>query len=236
MAIETGAVKDMKNIKMNVASRSEIAGRNCRRLRREGKVPAVLYGGGNAPRSLTIDDYEIELQLRGAGRSNAIYDLAIDEENSSEVAIIRDIQRHPVDSRLQHIDFMRIDLNRELEFEVSLQVVGRDPQGVRDGGIMEYLARSINIICKPTDIPGSIEVDLTELKMNETLHVRDLEVPGTVQIKDDPDMALFHIAMPAAIAVEEAEESEEAVEGAEAVEGEAAEGPEVIGEKSKDES
>jgi large subunit ribosomal protein L25 len=224
----------MKNVKMNVVSRSEIAGRHGRRLRRAGKIPAVIYGGKIDPLPLVVDDYEIELQLRGARRSNAIYNLAIDGGKASEVAMIRDIQRHPVNSRIQHIDFIRIDMSSNLDVEVSLHVIGRDPLGVRDGGVMEHLARSINIVCAPTDIPQSIEVDLTDLKMNETFHVRDLKIPDSIEVKDDSDMALFHIAVPAALASEDDEKVEgEEVEAAEGVQ---AEGPEVIGEKREDES
>lgn len=165
-----------------------------RRLRASGQVPAVVYGGTGEPRSIAINLHEMELILRGATKTNKIFNLTL--EGGNEQTIARDIQRHPVNSRVWHVDFQRIDLESELEVDVTIHVVGQSPLGVRNGGILEHIQRTVRVLCKPLDMPKFLEADLSELDLNRSYHVSDLTLPAGVQVLDELDMALFTVAPP----------------------------------------
>ena len=185
----------------------------------------VIYGGDSAPQSISVDDHDLEMILRGAYRCNAIINLTVDGIAQPVKSIVRDLDRHPVNSRLVHVDFQRIDMNKSLEMEMTLHIVGSDPKGVREGGVLEHIQRTVTIYCKPGDIPEALNVDLSDLDMGSSIHVSDLPLPPGVEVLDDPDTTLFSIVAPA-----KAQEEEEVLEG------EAAEGaePELIGRDKED--
>jgi large subunit ribosomal protein L25 len=183
----------MEQLLMNAKNRQRKAKGDNRRLRREGLVPAVIYGGDKEPQAVTIDHHELELILRGARRTNAIFNLTVEGEAGQEQAIIREVQRHPTTEKMVHVDFLRIDLEREIEVSVPLHVTGATPKGVRAGGILEHLARTLQIRCKPLHLPKNLEADLSELELNQSFHVRDLTLPEGIQVMDEPETPLFTI-------------------------------------------
>jgi large subunit ribosomal protein L25 len=213
----------MEQMRINASIRRRQAKGDNRKLRREGMVPAVIYGGQNEPIRVTVNDHEVELILRGAHRTNAIFNLTITDGEGQEQTIIREVQRHPVTSRLVHIDFQRIDLEREIEVSVAVHVVGSDPKGVKAGGILEHLMRTVAVRCAPLNIPKNLEADLTNLDLNQSFHVRELTLPEGVQVMVDPDTALFTILPPKAEAEPVAEAAATAAE------------PELIGGKKPEE-
>jgi large subunit ribosomal protein L25 len=210
----------MEQHQVSAMARQRIAKGDNRRIRREGKVPAIVYGGQADARMISVDNHELELILRGAYRTNAIFDIEV--EGSKEQTIIRDMQRNPVTSRLTHIDFQRIDLNEEIEVEVVLHVTGGVPLGVREGGVLEHIQRAVTVRCTPLNMPRNLEVDLTNLAMGQSLHVSDLALSEGVQVMDDPETALFTVLAP------------KTADDATAEPGAAQ--PEVIGEKKKEET
>lgn len=213
----------MDQLQLSVTMRQRQLKGDNKRLRRDGKIPAVIYGGKGEAKSVTVDNHEIELILRGAyTKPGDIFQLSIDGQ-STEPAILRDVQRHPVNEKLIHLDFLRIDMAEELEIEVPVHVVGSDPIGVREGGILEHVNRTIHVRCKPMDMPHALDADLSDLGINETFTVEQLSVPAGVQVLNEPDTPLFAIVAPAAAIVEEEAAEEEALE------------PEVIGEKKEEE-
>jgi large subunit ribosomal protein L25 len=198
-------------------TRTLVAGRHNKRLRREGKVPAVVYGGHGDQINLTIDNHQAELILRGSWHTNAIFNLKIDEGGAKEQVIIRDMQRHPVNYALVHVDFQRVNLDETLDVEVSIHEVGKSPLGVRNGGVLEHVNRTIWVRCKPLDMPSHIDLDLSDLDMNQTLHVSDLKLPEGIEVLDDPDKPLFSIVPPGG-AEKATPEVADAVEGETATE------------------
>ncbi len=207
----------MDQLNIKAAGRQRVQKGDNRKLRREGRVPAVVYGGAGQPVAISVDNHEIELMLRGASRSNAIFNLGMD--GGEDQAIIRDIQRHPVTERLMHIDFMRVDMQKEIEVDASLHVTGDIPLGVRAGGVLEHLHRTVTIICRAADMIDRIDVDLSNFNINASFHVSDLVLPQGVRVVDEPETALFTILPPR----KEAEETG-ATEAA----------PEVIGRKKEE--
>ncbi|HOR29369.1 MAG TPA: 50S ribosomal protein L25 [Candidatus Sumerlaeota bacterium] len=165
-----------------------------RRLRRGGQVPAVVYGAGKEPAMVAIDNHAIEMILHGATGTNKLFNIQLNGEQQQ--ALIRDVQRHPVNNRILHIDLMRVDMDKLIDVEVSVHAVGADPEGVRAGGILEHLVRSVTVRCRPADIPAHLEADLSALRLNESFHVSQLAVPANVEILDDPETALFTILAP----------------------------------------
>jgi large subunit ribosomal protein L25 len=210
----------MEQMRINASIRRRQAKGDNRKLRREGLVPAVIYGGRKEPINVTVNDHEVELILRGAHRTNAIFNLAITDGEGQEQTIIREVQRHPVTSRLVHMDFQRIDLESEIEVSVAIHVVGSDPKGVKAGGILEHLIRAVAVRCTPLNIPKYLEADLSNLDLNQSFHVRELALREDVQVMVDPDTALFTILPPKA-------EAEPVVEAVAAMAAE----PELIGGK-----
>jgi len=214
----------MDQMQMAARPRSKETKRANGRLRAGGRIPAIVYGGENDPRMLSLDEHEIEMVLHGTVRTNAIFNLS-SEDGSKEQTIIREVQRHPLSARIIHIDFQRIDVNKPIAMNVPVHIVGADPAGVREGGVLEHLVRTVTVRCKPLDIPRSLDADLSELKVNETYQVRELVLPENVELLDDPAMALFSILPPTTAQEEEEEAAAESEE--------APTEPEVIGEKGE---
>ena len=209
----------MEQMRVNAQFRQRQAKGDNRRLRRTGLIPAVIYGGQDAPASVAVNDHELELILRGARHSNIIFNLSLDSKE--EQAIIREMQRHPVTERLVHIDFQRINLAEEIEVSVQIHAVGSDPKGVKVGGILEHVTRSVQVRCKPLNIPKRLDADLSNLDLNQSFHVSDLVLPEGVEVLDEIDTPLYTILPPKAEVEPVAAEGEVA----------AAAEPEVIGEK-----
>jgi large subunit ribosomal protein L25 len=187
------------------------------RLRKSGKIPAILYGGDGQPMMLCLNERELEMDLHGSFRSSHLYELDVEGAGEKALAVIRDIARHPVTDRLQHIDFLRVKAGQAFEMEVALRVIGGTPAGVREGGILEHSQRTVTIRCLPRQIPEAIDVDLSGLKVHESIHVSDLVLPEGVEVLDAPEMTLFTVVAPKV--QEEAAAAEGAVQ------------PEVIGQK-----
>lgn len=208
----------MEKLRINAQTRQRVAKGDNRRLRAAGMVPAVVYGGKGEPVMVTVNEHELELILRGARRSSAIFTLALGQDGAQEQAIIREMQRHPVTSRVVHVDFQRVDMESEIEVEVPVHEVGSAPIGVRNGGILEHVTRTVTVRCTAATLPKRLDVDLSELELNASFHVSDLKLPEGIKVLDDPETALFTVLPPKG-------EAEGAAGAAE---------PEVIGKKQSE--
>jgi large subunit ribosomal protein L25 len=196
-----------------------------RRLRAEGRLPAVLYGLKEEPIGLTIDEHEFRRVLRTYGET-AIVDLEIEGREAKEYnAIVKDVQVHPASGKILHVDFQQIRRGEKLKIEVPIALTG-DPVGVKEmGGVLEHGSRTLNIRCLPRDIPDKIEIDVESLSIHDGIHIKDIvsDYPD-FEFLDEPETTLA-IVIPPRLEVEAAEEEEEA-EGEE---------PEVISKGKEDE-
>jgi large subunit ribosomal protein L25 len=202
--------------------------RPARRLRREGQVPAVVYGRDLDTVSVRVSDRDLYSILHTEAGLNALINLEI-EDGASLLAVAREVQRDPVRGEITHLDFIKVSLDVEIEAEVSLQLVGV-PRGVReDGALVEAIETTVMISALPSQIPNAVELDISELEVGDGLKVADLPAMEGVTYLADAEAPLVTILAPTlAEEVEEAalEELEgEAIEGAEGegAEGEAAE-------------
>ena len=193
-------------ISLSADVRTEAGKKIAKHLRRQGRLPAVVYGERDASIACSVDQRELTDLLHDHGR-NAIIALAAGDKSQS--TIIKDIQYHPLNGDILHVDFHRINLTRKIVVEVPIAVQGV-PVGVRnDGGILEHMLHGLEVECLPTDIPEKIGVDVSKLSIGDSLHVSDLVLEGDeLAVVTDGDRTVFAVVAPAIIAVEEEEDDE----------------------------
>lgn len=163
------------------------------RLRREGKVPAVIYGHGRAPEPLSVSATDLEKVLQGISAESTLIELRV--AGSPTQVLIREIQRHPTRRQIEHIDFYEVHAGEVLTVGVPVRLVGV-PSGVRNGGgVLEQFLREIEIEVLPKDIPERIDVDVTSLEIGHSIHVRDLAV-ANAEILEEPDATLCTVVPP----------------------------------------
>lgn len=218
----------MQQETLRAQRREESGSRPSRRLRADGLVPAVVYGRGLEPQPVSVSDRELYGVLHSAAGLNAIIELHV-EDGDAVLTVAREIQRHPVRGDITHLDFIKVSLDEAIEAEVGIEYVGT-PAGVKEGGILEMIENSVSISALPTQIPPSIEVDVSELEIGQGLRIADLPAIDGVTYLADEDRPLVTVIVPAAAPVEEeVEEGLELLEGLE--EGEAEEGAEPAAEE-----
>jgi large subunit ribosomal protein L25 len=167
---------------LNVNSREASGSRAARRLRRSGRVPGVLYGGGAEPVGFDADARELRHALAGAG---AVLDLSIDGAKSMPV-VLKEAQRHPVRGETVHVDLLRVNLKEAISAVVPFELLGvEDAPGVKQGGILEQITRELNVEALPTAIPESIEHDVSAMQIGETLTLSAVAAPEGVTLLDD---------------------------------------------------
>jgi large subunit ribosomal protein L25 len=223
-------------VKLEVRKRSQTGKSYARKARSSGWIPASYYGHDREPQNIEVNAREFGVILRKKQRTHLI-DLGVDGENGDSIVIIRDVQRHPVMyMHVLHIDFQKVAMDEEVTVECPIEIVGM-PREVMDGtGILGHPVQRLTISCFPMNIPEKIEVDVSELEIGHSIHVRDLSVEN-VTIKDNPDEVVATVTHPAKepepepVEGEGEEEAVEGEEGKEEAEGEQAES----GEKSLEE-
>ena len=197
-----------------------------RRARAEGLVPAVIYGPEVKPQSLVVNRREFSAAMKSVAGTNAIFNVKFGKE--SKKAVVRDLQRDPVTSHVTHIDFHAISMTKPMHIAVPIHFDGT-PEGVKtDGGIMQTNLRAVEISCLPADLPDFISIDVSNLGIGESIHVKDIDVPNATILTED-ERTIVVIAAPTVIKTTaeegaegvEGEEGAVAAEGAEAAEGEA---------------
>jgi large subunit ribosomal protein L25 len=216
-----------------------------RTLRREGRVPAVIYGRELETIHLSVDAHEAERLFHSISVDNTIVDLAVEGEKKPYLTLVREIQTHPWRSSLLHVDFLRVQEGVAVDLDVPIRLVGI-PAGVRlGGGVLEQSIHDLPIRCEPSKIPEVIELDVTNMEINTALRVADLALPEGIEVRIPGDRPVCSVAIPKIVeevvttvpTLEGAEpvEGAEPAEGAAAPEGEGAEKAEKSEEKGKGE-
>lgn len=198
------------------AERREGTGKGvARKLRAAGKLPAVVYGGGDGHTDhISLDAHDAEYLFRNISVDNTIVDIDIEGEKEPVQTLVREIQMHPWKATLLHVDFLRIQKGVAVEMDVPLNLVGT-PKGVRlDGGVIEQIIHDLPIRCIPSKIPETIEVDISEMELNDVKHIADITVDEGIEIMIAPDRTICSVSQPRAAAADEAVEDVEGEEGA----------------------
>jgi len=204
---------------LELTARDPEGSRSARRMRREGLVPGVIYGGGEDPQHFAVDARVLRNKLAHAAQ---VIEVAID--GAATNVLIKDVQRHPVRGEAIHVDLLRVRMDQTIHATVPIDFTGSDEApGVVEGGIFNQELREVNIEALPGDIPDSIRHDVSGLEMNATLTLEVLVAPSGVTLLDDAEAVIATITPPTLEPVEEEIETETALVGEEGVEGEAAE-------------
>jgi large subunit ribosomal protein L25 len=210
--------------KLSVTSRAAAGSRAARRLRREGRVLGVIYGGGLDPVGFEADARELRHALAGTG---AVLDLSVDGGKAAPV-VLKEAQRHPVRGETIHVDLLRVRLDEAISAVVPLELLNTDDApGVKEGGVLEQITREVNVEALPTAIPESIVHEVGEMQIGETILLSAIAVPEGVTLLDDPEETVVATLSPPKLQseVEEEIESETEVVGEGAAEGEEADEP-----------
>src|SRR5919199_1607971 len=216
---------------LDAAARETFGKNEARRTRREGKVPAVLYGGdGQNATSIAVDPRALLKILHSEAGQNTLISLKMAGNGDTRV-LVKDFQLDPITHQVLHADFYRVAMDRVLQVTIPVTVHG-EPKGVKQqGGVLEFIRREIEIECLPGDIPEHIDVDVSELMMHQGIRVRDLQVEAKWKPISDPDMMIVHVVT---VRAEEPAPAEAAAAAAAAPAAAAAE-PEVIKKGKKEE-
>ncbi|HJS72466.1 MAG TPA: 50S ribosomal protein L25 [Acidimicrobiia bacterium] len=216
----------MEQVSLRARAGRKPGSRESRRVRREGLVPAVVYGPDVTPIPVAVDAHDLQLALHTEAGSNAIINLEI-EDGATLTTMARVIERHPFRNEYRHIDFVTVDLSRTVHAEVIIHFEGT-PIGVREGGVFSPARTHVLIEVLPTEIPAFIELDVSSVDIGGSLRIEDLPELENVVYLEEPDAVVMSVTVPAAEIEEpepeegeevEGEEGEEPEEGAEEAEG-----------------
>jgi large subunit ribosomal protein L25 len=195
--------------KLDVNSRDADGSRAARRLRRSGRVPGVLYGGGGDSQGFDVDARDLRLAL---ARSGAVLDLSVDGGKATPV-VLKEAQRDPVRGQTVHIDLLRVRLDQAIHAVVPLELTGvDDTPGVKEGGILEQIVRELNVEALPTAIPESIEHAVGEMQIGDTIGLELVVMPEGVTLLDDIEDAVVATLSPPKLQTEEEEDVESETE------------------------
>lgn len=211
----------MEPVELNAQVRATTGKCPARQLRRDGKIPAIVYGPESEPIMVTVNIRDLEKAIKKTQIGQLILNLHI--QNGSEkvkMAMIKELQKHPVSRSFLHVDFYEISMDRKINVKVPIVPVGKS-KGVEFGGMLQIIRRELEILCYPGQIPEKIEIDITDLDMGESIHVKDIQIEGDIEIPAEVNFTVITILSPKTEEPEEAEEGEEAEEAEEAEAGEA---------------
>jgi len=182
-----------------------------RRLRREGKVPAIIYGAGRPPRMLAFDHNRVVKQLENESFYSTVLNIKV--RDKSQAAILKDVQRHPAKAQIMHLDFQRVVEDEEIRMNVPLHFIGESvaPGVKQGGGKVSHLLTDVEVVCLPKYLPEYLEIDISELGLDEMLYLSDIKVPEGVTLTElaqdhDHPVVSIHVIKEMVIEEEEVEE------------------------------
>jgi large subunit ribosomal protein L25 len=214
-----------ENATLKAALRSETGKGAVRRLRREGRIPAVVYGRGEETRPLSLDAHDFEMLTKHHSLDTTIVELAIEgagRKGGKLRTLIAEVQSHPFKPQVLHVDFQQIHAGERVTVQVPIRLLGT-AAGVRAGGVLQHVLHDIELECAVEEIPEAIEVDVSGLEIGDGVHVSELAVPENVEVLIDPERTVCTVAAPTVLEVEEPEEEE-------------AEEPELVGAEEAEEA
>jgi large subunit ribosomal protein L25 len=193
---------------LTVQARERLGSRETRRLRKQGLVPGVLYGGGE-PVAICVEERELRRALTGAAGLHSILDVQIDGKGSTHASILKDYQVDKVRGGVVHVDLQEVPLDQTITASVSVHLIGgEDAPGVREGGVLSQPLRELQVEALPLEVPEHIDLDVSSMAAGDTLRIADVPVPQGVTLLDDPETVIATITAPTEEPVEEEIETE----------------------------
>jgi len=203
---------ELIELKANI--RATVGNGPARRLRQAGQIPAVLYGPKTESVLLTVNKSDLDLALKQGRSGQIILNLVVQDngETYTRPAMIKELQLHPLSRNYLHIDFYEIDLDRKITLGIPIVTVGSSV-GVERGGVLQIVRRELEVECLPFEVPESIEIDITDLDMGDSIHLEDISLDGDVELLGEPNLTVVTVLSPK---LEEEPEEEEELEEEEA--------------------
>ena len=211
----------MADLILNTEEKTTIGSRSSRRLRRDGKVPGVLYGLGQDPEIFSVDYGDLRGALNTDAGLNALIQLSVNGTN--QLSILKTLQRHPVRDEVIHVDFVRVDPNQELAVEVPIVLEGVAKKVTDQNGMVDQTMFSLSVLSLPDSIPNELTADVSELEINDAIRVSDVVLPEGVRTEVDPEEAIAVGTVTRSTMESMAAEEASEVEGDEEMEGETSE-------------
>ena len=209
----------MEKLELKTKLRTTTGNGPARELRRQGSIPAVLYGHNTESMMLSVSIKALEQATKSVNIGQLILDLVIEgDEAAAKTAMIKELQVHPLTGNPIHVDFYEVDMKRKINVSIPIVPVGKS-KGVELGGMLQLVRRELEVLCLPNEIPESIEVDISDMDIGDSLHVDELELGEDIEIPADVNFTVITVLAPT-LEEEEAEEEEEGVEGEEGAEAE----------------
>jgi large subunit ribosomal protein L25 len=184
-----------QQVKLKAQKRTVIGRNAIKKIKREGLVPGVVYGSQAEPMALQVEARELTSVLAHASSEHVLVELEISDgsQSTNRLALIQEVQHHPLKRELLHVDFHAVSTTEKITSEVPIEAVG-EPLGVRTfGGLLEYSLRSLEVECFPQDLPDLVRIDVTNLNIGESLHVRDIPLPSGVEALTDGDLTVVSV-------------------------------------------
>ncbi len=196
--------------------RNEKGKQAAKKLRRENRIPAIFYGPGAATLMLTVDAHELDMIMKKKTGENVIIGLQIesDKGTDSRTVILKEMHSDPVKADYLHVDFYEISMDKELTVDIALHFVNT-AKGVTNGGMLQPIRRELTVSCLPDKMVDFINVDVSELEIGQSLHIKDITLPEGIKAVQDPELTVVTIMAPTVAAAEPAAVEEEAKEGEE---------------------
>jgi large subunit ribosomal protein L25 len=184
------------------------------RLRAQGKVPAVVYGQGMEPVAVAVDRRELRQALSGPAGVNALITLSV--AGAEHPTIVKTLERDPIKRTVTHVDFLKVNLDEDIEVAVPLTLVGEAKAVIAEGGLVDPAMDHVNVRTRPANVPPELTIDVSELQIGDVMHLSDLKVPDGVVLVDDLESVIVTALGPAAEELPEEVEEAEGEEGVEA--------------------
>jgi len=187
-----------QKLQLKAKTRTETGKGAVKLLRAQGVVPAVVYGAHTKPMNVAVAVKDLEKVLHHATGENVLVDLQVDEggQTKNRLALIQEVQHHPFEDTILHIDFHEVRASEKLRANVAVRPIG-EPAGVKTGGgVLEYVMRELRVECLPKDLPEVIEVNVEKLEIGQSIHVGDIAAPAGVALLDDKGQTVFLVVAP----------------------------------------
>src|SRR3989304_1442107 len=187
----------MERISLNANIRKESGKGVARSLRRSGRIPAVLYSKGEST-SISLSPINVRKLIMLGHAESTLIDLKLEgpDDKSDKIAILRDYQKDPLTGELLHADFFEVSMDEKIRVTVPVELTGKTPAGVVEGGLLQLVTREVEIECLPSIIPDNLLADASALGIGESLHIRDINIPDGVRFVLDPEQVVLTIAAP----------------------------------------
>ncbi len=198
----------MDLIKLNAKLREESGKGAARRIRQNNNIPGIVYGSKKDPVMLSVDAIEFDKIIRENGSTGLFFNLKIEGSNSKDkIVMLKDMQMDTFSLNYLHIDLHEIDMDTKVTISIPVETVGSS-KGVESGGVIQTIRRELEILCKPADTPDSIQIDITDLEIGDSIHVEDIDLGETIEIPHEVNFTIITILAPTAKSEDDGEDED----------------------------